>query len=236
MMTPQLARIALCGFACLAAGVAANALYFQQRGVARVSFERSSQPTNAGKSTLQPTAWSPSKPAGKTDARRLGPFEANTLKLENPPEPGAVDGRPETIRAVQRELKNRGYGPIMVDGVPGLATRAAIMAFETDEKLPLTAIANELLLKYILLGPGASIEPPSSAEPGPRAQEVIKAVQNWLLTLGFQAGSAEGLMTREMEAAIRAFEVSQGLAPRGRVTADLVKRLADTVPLKAPVR
>lgn len=235
MMTPQLARIALCGFLCLAAGVTANALYLQQRSGARISLERGAAPPDR-RTTLERAAWSPSKPAGKSDGRRLGPFEANTLKLENPPEPGAVDGRPDTIRAVQRELKSRGYGPVVIDGVPGLATRAAIMAFEADEKLPLTAIANELLLKYILLGLGASAQPPASAEPGPRAQEVIRAIQNWLLTLGFQAGPASGLMTPETLAAIRAFEVSQGLAPRGRVTAELVKRLADTVPLKSPPR
>lgn len=233
-MTPQLARIALCGFLCLAAGVTANALYFQQGTAARTTaLERSAAPGE--RRGVERAAWSPSKPAGKSEGRRNGPFEANTLKLENPPEPGSADGRPDTIKAVQRELKNRGYGAIAVDGVPNLATRAAIMAFEADEGLPLMGIANELLLKQILLGasPGAA---GAATEPGPRAQDVIRATQNWLLALGYDVGPANGLMTARTETAIRAFERSYGLTPRGRVSADLVKRLADAVPLKSAAR
>lgn len=233
-MTPQLARIALCGFLFLTAGVASNALYFQQPMRGRVTASPTTAPPAADRKGLDRANWSPAKPSGKTDERKPGPFQANSLKLENPPEPGAADGRTETIRAVQRELKSRGYGPVAPDGVPGLATRAAIMAFEADEGLPLTGIANELLLKQILLG--SALPRSSGAEPGPRAQEVIRATQNWLLMLGYQPGPANGLPGPQTEAAIRAFEAAQGLPPRGLITAELVTRLADAVPLKTPGR
>lgn len=230
-MTPQLARIALCGFAFLTGGVATNALYFQGRTLPpnRVAQERPSERRPA----VERTNYADPKASARDD-RRLPPMQANAAKLENPPEPGATDGRPDTIKAIQRELSTRGYGPVAVDGVPGLATRAAIMAFEADEGLPLTAIANEQMLKSILLGavPGSATQKPPSA----RAQDIIRAVQNWLLSLGFQAGPSTGLMTPETEKAIRAFEASLGLSPKGRISADLVKRLADAVPLKSAAR
>lgn len=230
-MTPQLARIALCGFAFFTGGVATNALYFQGRILqpSRVAQERSPErrPVAERANYVEPKA-------SPRDDRRLPPMQANAAKLENPPEPGATDGRPDTIKAIQRELATRGYGPVAVDGIPGLATRAAIMAFEVDEGLPLTAIANEQMLKNILLGavPGNKALPPPSA----RAQDVIRAVQNWLLSLGYEAGSSTGLMTPETEKAIRTFETNLGLAPKGRISADLVKRLADAAPLKAAAR
>jgi peptidoglycan hydrolase-like protein with peptidoglycan-binding domain len=222
-MTPQLARFALCAFAFLAGAVAVNAFYLQGRTVA----------------PPQATAADRTAPAAVRtqvrDDRRLQPMQANAAKLENPPEPGAVDGRPDTIKAIQRELTTRGYGPITVDGVAGLSTRAAIMAFEANEGLPLTAIANEQMLKSILLGAQSSAAR-KAAEPSARAQEVIRAVQNWLLSLGYAAGPANGLMSPETEKAIRAFEANAGLAAKGRITADLVKRLADAAPLKAAAR
>lgn len=223
-MTPQLARFALCAFAFLAGAVAVNAFYLQGRTVEKplASAGERAPPTSTARSQ------SPSD-------RRLPQLQANAAKLENPPEPGAVDGRPDTIKAIQRELTTRGYGPISVDGVAGLSTRAAIMAFEATEGLALTAIANEQMLKTILLGapPAASRKP---AEPSARAQEVIRAVQNWLLSLGYAAGPANGLMSPETEKAIRAFEANAGLSPKGRITADLVKRLADAAPLKSAAR
>jgi len=216
-MTPQLARFALCAFAFMAGAVAINAFYLQGRTVdSKAAAERAA----------------PSVRTQVRDERRLPPMQANAAKLENPPEPGAVDGRPDTIKAIQRELTTRGYGPIAVDGVAGLSTRAAIMAFEANEGLPLTAIANEQMLKNILLGatPASARKP---AEPSARAQDVIRAVQNWLLSLGYAAGPANGLMSPETEKAIRAFEANAGVTPKGRITADLVKRLADAAPLKA---
>lgn len=228
-MTPQLARIALCGFAFLTGGVATNALYFQGRILqpSRVTQERAPErrPTAERTNYVEPKA-------NARDDRRLPPMQANAAKLENPPEPGATDGRVDTIKAIQRELSTRGYGPVAIDGIPGLATRAAIMAFEADEGLPLTAIANEQMLKNILLG----AVPGNTAPPSARAQDVIRAVQNWLLSLGYQAGPSTGLMTPETEKAIRTFETNLGLAPKGRISADLVKRLADAAPLKAATR
>lgn len=216
-MTPRLARFALCTFAFLAGAIATNAIYFQGRSAAP---SRSSD-----RLAIDKASWSASR----------SPLQANSLKLENPPEPGATDGKPDMIKAIQRELQERGYGPLTIDGVPGLATRAAIMAFEADEGLPLTAIANVSLFTAIVLG----TKPTSSnadAGPSARAQDVIRATQNWLYALGYQPGPATGLMSDATRDAIRAFEASAGLKPKGRISADLVKRLADSVPLRSVAR
>lgn len=227
-MTPQLARIALCGFAFLTGGVVVNVLYFQTTIAYPAAASRVDR-----RPGVEQTSWG--FPRAPREQRRLPPMQANAAKLENPPEPGATDGKPDTVKAIQRELGLRGYGPVAVDGLPGLATRAAIMAFEADESLRLTGIANEHILKVILLG--ASIEQKDDTQqPSARAQEVIRAVQNWLITLGYQPGASDGRMTPQTEKAIRAFETNAGLTPRGRISAELVKRLADSVPLKSAAR
>lgn len=216
-MTPRLARLALCTFAFLAGGIATNAIYFQGRSTVPA---RSSD-----RLAIDKASWSAPR----------SPFQANSLKLENPPEPGATDGKPDMIKAIQRELQQRGYGPLAIDGVPGLATRAAIMAFEADEGMPLTAIANVSLFTAIVLGTKPTVAN-SGTEPSARAQDVIRATQNWLYALGYQPGPATGMMSDATRDAIRAFEASVGLKPTGRISADLVKRLADSVPLRSVAR
>ena len=47
------------------------------------------------------------------------------------PIPETVD-RSDLTRAIQRELKAKGYEAGAVDGVIGLVTRGAIMAYESD--------------------------------------------------------------------------------------------------------
>src|SRR5690606_14381969 len=62
----------------------------------------------------------------------------------------AIDS--DVVRAVQRELIDRGYEAGPVDGVAHAVTRAAVMAYEHDHGLPLTGQPSEDLLKKILFG------------------------------------------------------------------------------------
>jgi len=57
---------------------------------------------------------------------------------------------PDTIRAIQRELRQKGYGNLAADGTLRPHTRAAIMAYEYDHGLVLTGQASEGLLTRIL--------------------------------------------------------------------------------------
>ena len=130
----------------------------------------------------------------------------------------------EVTRAVQRELQIRGYETGARDGVAGVMTRAAIMAYEHDHGLALTARPSQQLLKAIILGEagkgkGAKVD---TAE----AQDVIRSVQRSLAKLRYKPGPANGRLTPETARAIRAFEGDQALAETGRVSGPLISRLA----------
>src|SRR5690606_14603674 len=95
--------------------------------------------------------------------------------------------RSDLVRAVQRELKAKGYETGAVDGVTGLVTRGAIMAYESDSGLPLTAEPRQALLQHLVLG-SADIGGAAAGDavpPGPEAEHVIRAVQRAFRQLGY---------------------------------------------------
>jgi peptidoglycan hydrolase-like protein with peptidoglycan-binding domain len=148
-----------------------------------------------------------------------------------PPSPLAPTRRDaesvETIRAIQRELQLKGYQPGTADGVPGLMTRAAIMAFEHDQGLPLTGEASDRMLKTILLGAAAAPAPsPPGAVSGQGAQAVIRTVQQTLTALGYKVGEVDGQMGPDTQRAIRAFEAAARMKETGRVSGALLAQLA----------
>jgi peptidoglycan hydrolase-like protein with peptidoglycan-binding domain len=123
-----------------------------------------------------------------------------------------------------------------VDGIPGLVTRAAIMAYESDRGLPLTGEPGQSLLQNIVLGTDAGAGQASRVEPGPQAQAVIKAVQRSLAGLGFAPGPINGRLGDETARAIRKFEAAQGMKESGRISGPLIARLTRLAgPLQASV-
>ena len=159
---------------------------------------------------------------------RLAPDAATPETMPDAPE---AEGDPDVIRAVQRELTTLGYGPLQADGVPGLLTRAAIMAFEHDRKMGLTGEATERVLKRLLLGSSIETAPEDVAGRvrSAHADQVIRTVQQSLATLGYQPGRLDGRIGDETERAIREFEMDQGLVPTGRISAELFSRVAKSV-------
>jgi peptidoglycan hydrolase-like protein with peptidoglycan-binding domain len=136
---------------------------------------------------------------------------------------------PDIVRATQRELQARGYETGTADGVPGLITRAAIMAYEADHDLPLTGIASDGLLERILLGASAGSPKRAKgekAEVGPEAEQVIRTVQGSLSALGYPVAKVSGRLGDETFRAIREFETDQSLPVTGRISGQLVARLA----------
>jgi hypothetical protein len=154
-MTPRHARIALAGFAVFAAAVTYNALYRQgtvpspERGAEDL---RSRAPA----ARSEPAG----KPAARAKARTEPGKRSAVLKAEDVASaPEKLDS--ETIRAVQRELTQRGYRPGPADGRLGTETFAAIKAFETDLGLaPAGRVTAEILtlLKVPGQGPVAQAE------------------------------------------------------------------------------
>ena len=133
----------------------------------------------------------------------------------------------EVTRAVQRELRIRGYETGATDGVPSLMTQAAIMGFEFDHQLPLTGRPSQELLKSILLGgDSGSAKGGAGRRQSAEAEAVIRSVQTSLTRLGYKPGRITGRLSADTARAIREFEVDQALPELGRVSGPLVSRLA----------
>ncbi|MFN0218068.1 MAG: peptidoglycan-binding protein [Hyphomicrobium sp.] len=131
----------------------------------------------------------------------------------------------DVIRGVQRELNARTYEAGQPDGVAGLVTRAAVMAYEHDYHLPLTATPSQDVLSRIVLGSSASQASARATAPTSEAQSVIRLVKQSLAALGYQPGRVDGALTAETARAIREFETDQRLAETGRISGPLMSRL-----------
>ncbi len=211
-MTPGGTRLALGAFALLSSGLLTNLFVLQGPG--------------------RGAPWSPVTQTGSTSRPEpaAAPVWSQQLvdKRESTDSAGSLAGdSAELTRAVQRELNAKGYDTGVVDGVAGLVTRGAIMAYETDHGLALTGEPREALLQDILLGGSQRGGAVARAEaPGPRAQAVIRAVQRALVSQGLSPGAADGRLTLETVRAIRQFEAKQGMRESGRISGPLLARLS----------
>lgn len=210
-------RLGLASFAVLTAAFCVNVLLFQPLN-GRNSASRNPVPPVAA--TEMPSAISTGTLVTLNPAARPTAETANRRH-------GGED--PDVVRAIQRELQARGYETGTADGLPGLVTRAAIMAYESDHGMALTGMPTEPLLQKILFsGTAGDTKPdkPSSAEPGAEAGQVIRTVQQSLTSLGYRPGAVDGRMGDQTVRTIREFEADQGLPVTGRISGQLVARLA----------
>ena len=231
-MTPRQAQVALASFVLLATGVTYNALYMQgdaadnRRAVSEASGR---PPEDRGRRAQPGKPGSQAADAGKRTALKPNSSKSDLVTGALPDEAGA-----DTIRGIQRELGQRGFGPVTTDGVMRPVTRAAIMAYEYDNRLPLTGEATEALLSRLLLGAPSNEVAGAREVRSAHAEEVIRQVQRLLAVKGYRPGPLDGRLSADTVAAIRAFEEDQGLVPaKGRVSADVYVRLQDTAKLKS---
>jgi peptidoglycan hydrolase-like protein with peptidoglycan-binding domain len=140
--------------------------------------------------------------------------------------PQAQRAKAETIRAVQRQLVSKGYDPGPADGVHGLITRAAVMAFQHDNSLPVTGEVSETLLKQIIFGVRAGQNAADGKTEIPHETvALIKAVQDILAKMGYEPGPVDGIMGSGTAGAIRSFEEQQKMPVNGRISGKLLKAL-----------
>ncbi len=152
------------------------------------------------------------------------------IRAERPlvePEP---EQTPDVIRLVQQRLLALGYEPGTNDGVTGLVTRGAIIAYEHDNGLPLTGDPSEPLLRHMQGTPGAKEAHLKHARQTrtPHAEQVQRTVQQSLAALGYFTVKVDGRPGEETQRAIREYEMDSGMVPTGRVSAQLLNRLART--------
>ena len=208
-MTPRVAKLAVCAFVVACAGVWWNLMYLQ-RGTYSATYARA-LPSEAA--VAEPTrASEPSgRPASSLSAAASAPSDAGV------------------VRAVQRELAQRGYYPGSIDGLASPVTRASVMAFEHDQGLPVTGEPSEELFKAMLFGVGRPSTGPAPGNLARSAQpdEVIRSVQLGLAKLGYGGGRPDGRMGEETARAIRRFEIDQGMPATGRVSGALLVKLTE---------
>lgn len=145
--------------------------------------------------------------------------------------------------AVQRELTRLGYSTGGTDGAWGRNTRTAIATWQRDRKEPVTGYVTEAQLRVLLRG--AVVVPPDEVDPGALAPAEIEAalkltrtqrgtIQKQLISLGYDAGAADGLWGAKTRVAIKTWQKANKKTQTGYVTAAQVKLIADQAGKVAP--
>ncbi len=138
--------------------------------------------------------------------------------------------------AIQRELKSQGYGIEKLSGHLSLPTRGAIMAYQTDYKLPLTAEVSDSLLQHILFGGYGSITDKDLSAPNTKALKISVSVQQILLDMGYSAGPLGAINNPLYGKAILQFEKDFKLPTTGRMSGRLIKTLQRVADLKIKIQ
>lgn len=225
-MTPAETRLGFAVFLVLAGGCAANLLVFQGKHSGSLIETAALQGDESGWFARRAESAGQGHQASQQSSDNPGQSPASQKSAAT----GAADpglNRADVVRGIQRELNTRGYGTGQPDGVAGLVTKAAIMAYEYDYGLPLTGEPTQDLLSRIILGAAGPAANPKALPPvkSAEAEGVVRAVQQYLAGLGYAAGKGDGKMTDETARAIREFELDQKMPETGRISAPLVARL-----------
>jgi peptidoglycan hydrolase-like protein with peptidoglycan-binding domain len=254
-MTPRHARAAVCASVVLSIGVAANVSLLQRDLAIKLPWRGSFEPgvptpgadgvrdasadRSKGHSASRPSEPLAAPVANDDETKGHGIANAGSLPSPSDNTPGDASPNPEgpgvpaasaaddIIRAIQRELRQRGYEPGAANGVANPTTRAAIMAYQRDHGLPLTGEPSEELLKAIVFETSAVARTPRTGGSAERRNhsERVRNLQQWLAALGYTVGKIDGRIGEGTRQAIRKFETDQGLPATGRVTGQLVAQL-----------
>ena len=208
-MSPHRAKTYVRLFAALSLSVLANLLLLQPRlpgrghAVGQVGPAEAHAGGHVGPSAMRLAAVAP----------KFAPAEAST----------------DTVRGIQRELRDLGHYPGALDGRVSQLTQAAVFAYEQQHGQTITAEPTEALLKELILG-RADGGPPAKGgpgvAPGSPADKLVGDIRQNLAALGYTPGRSDGRLSPELIKAIRAYETDNGLVPpTGRINAALVQHL-----------
>jgi hypothetical protein len=140
--------------------------------------------------------------------------------------------RVDNLGAIRRELMTRGY-LAKAGGEPlDARTRAAILAFEYDHGLTLTATPSEALLKSLIFETARAKQTAGARPMTSEAVTFIKELQRALERVGFLKAGVSGRIDGATRSAIRAFERDRGMQSTGRVSAVLVDSLGPAFPAR----
>ncbi|HYF58667.1 MAG TPA: peptidoglycan-binding domain-containing protein [Burkholderiaceae bacterium] len=130
--------------------------------------------------------------------------------------PGDLDR--DTVRTIQKALSDRGLQVGSVDGEWGELTRTAIANLQRQRGLPASGEPDAHTLAALGLLPGSQRPLPraNGLPPGPSALDpaAIRLIQGALRERGQDVG-VDGQWGGRTETALRAFQQSRGIEPRG---------------------
>lgn len=215
-MTPFRMRLFVVAFLALAAATSINAIYMQDASRRTAATAKGTAP--AKDTAARPATATAALPEGQVPPPGTGqPAHAAAVQEPAPRQPEQLPAPQPRVRSIQRELVLRGYNPGRQDGVLSSETRASILAYEFDERLPLTGDATDGVLKALIFAKAmgkAKIGAPDRFE---HRREVIEQVQQMLAQLGYTAGPVDGRLDPRLREAIRKFEADRHLKPTGRL-------------------
>ncbi len=200
-MSPQRAKTYGWLFVAMSASVCANLLLFQ--------------PSRGGRESVSAT-----DPSKESRAMRMGLAASGASSAEQVS---------DTVRAIQRELKELNLYPGQIDGKPSPLVHAAIIAYEQAQALPITGEPSQGLLRDLIVGPSASgastVVRGVGVAPGSAAEKLIRDIRQKLSALGYSAGNGDGRITLDLIQGIRAFERDTTMPQTGRISAQLLIQL-----------
>lgn len=151
------------------------------------------------------------------------------------PRVGGGNTGSDVVKAIQRELTAKGYDPGETDGIEGVLTRAAVMAYQHDNGLPVTGQSSSELLQNVVLGNGNSgTRSTIDGTIPPETVNLIRGVQQILAELGYGPGPVDGVFGASTQKAIEAFERERGMTVKGRISGKLLRELMRVTGTRLP--
>ena len=133
-----------------------------------------------------------------------------------PAEPATPTVSRTMVTEAQTELRRRGYAISAITGIANAETVAAVRAYQSDARLPVTGTISDELLQQLRT-------PEADSAAIYRAQ--VKQVQAALNAAGYSAGPADGALGPKSRAAIARYQSDNNLAATGDVNTELLSSL-----------
>lgn len=214
-------RLLVTAFLAIATAITVNALYFQappQLAATAEGGAAQKQPGDAQKGAPV-RGRSMTTAALPTDAAR--PKVATLAPLPPAPPPPqktpALEPTP-LVRSIQRKLIQFGYKSLPQDGLPGRETRAAILAAQFEQGVPMTGEPGDGVLAALYFLEASGRTRIGSSERFEQDRLLVEQVEDFLAKLGYGSGPVDGQLDAKSREALRRFEADRQLAPDGRIT------------------
>ena len=134
----------------------------------------------------------------------------------------------EEIKELQQKLKDLGYKMTMIDGDFGNETKAAVQAFQRDNNIKTTGIAdNETLkaLKKAKISKSETKTPKRDIQKYELTAEEVKELQQKLKDLGYKMTMIDGDFGNETKTAIQDFQKDNDIEATGIANSETLKAL-----------